>query len=393
MTHDNWLCHSLFRFCVIRVLGKIGFGNRFFIFANRFGDFRFFAIARRKWLESPPPPVNVDRQQFEEALQQHFATHPSTDQSKRWTRERLNRMVSLMKEYLLADPTRVHRTTEHYSKARSYDVMRKKDRDVLIMKRKSDSDPYIEILCVEDYYDILLSTHLKLNHAGRDKMKAYMSDRNDMKLWTISMFVKLCPSCQKTKHIRRKGLVVKPIISEQFQARGQIDLMDFQLDNDGPWKWVFHYQDHLTKFCFLAPLKRKSALEVAGRLKHVFNVIGAPLILQSDNGREFRNKVMSKLLSKWPRCKFVHGRPRYPQSQGSIERANGSVKKMIISYMQDYNTTHWARALEDIQWTRNNLWHRTIRRTPFEAVFGARPLCERGGGDDELADELSEDSK
>lgn len=298
-----------------------------------------------------------------------------------------------MKEYLLADQSVVKRTTLHYSMARSYDVMRKGDRDVLIEKRHSDTDPYVEIVCIEDYYDILLKTHLKLQHAGRDKLKAYMSDRNNICLWAISIFVKLCPHCQKTKKIKRKGLVVKPLISEQFQARGQIDLLDFQLENDGPWKWVFHYQDHLTKFCFLAPLKQKSAVEVAGRLKHVFNVIGAPLILQSDNGREFRNKVMSKLIARWPRCKYIHGRPRYPQSQGSIERANGSVKNMIMSYMSDNDTTHWAKGLEDIQWTRNNLWHRTIRRTPFEAVFGARPLCERGGGDDVLEEELSEDSK
>lgn len=198
------------------------------------------------------PPENVDRQLFEEAVERHFATHPNTNQSKRRMREKLDQMVRLMKEYLLADQSIVKRTTLHYSKSRSYDVMRKGDRDKLIEKRHSETDPYLEIICVEDYYDTLLSTHLKLQHAGRDKLKAYMSDRNNICLWVIRIFVKLCPYCQRSKRVKRKGLVVRPIILKQFQARGQIDLLDFQLDYDGPWRWVFHYQDHLTKFCFVS---------------------------------------------------------------------------------------------------------------------------------------------
>ena len=43
-------------------------------------------------------------------------------------------------------------------------------------------------------------------------------------------------------------------------------------------------------------------------------------MLHSDNGREFANKVVKEVLNMWPDCKFVHGKPRHSQSQGSIER-------------------------------------------------------------------------
>jgi hypothetical protein len=52
-------------------------------------------------------------------------------------------------------------------------------------------------------------------------------------------------------------------------------------------RWVMHYQDHLTKFSILRPLKSKRAAEVAYQLTDIFLLLGAPHILQSDNGREF----------------------------------------------------------------------------------------------------------
>jgi hypothetical protein len=53
------------------------------------------------------------------------------------------------------------------------------------------------------------------------------------------------------------------------------------------------YQDHFTKFIQLRPLRAKSSLEVANALFDIFSIFGVPLILQSDNGREFRNQVVN----------------------------------------------------------------------------------------------------
>lgn len=92
------------------------------------------------------------------------------------------------------------------------------------------------------------------------------------------------------------------------------------------------YQDHLTKFCIHRPLKSKQAEEVAKKLHKIFCDFGTPLILQSDNGREFTAHVVEEVVKHWPGCKIIHGRPCYPQSQGSMERSKGNVKKMLLSY-------------------------------------------------------------
>jgi transposase InsO family protein len=124
--------------------------------------------------------------------------------------------------------------------------------------------------------------------------------------------------------------------------RGQIDLFDMQtLEYEG-YKWAMHYQDHTGKISVLSALKSKCAKEVAQTLVNdVFSVFGAPRILQSDNGREFVAKVIEELKILWPQMIIVHGRARHPQSQGSVERANGDVKKMLGLWMKDNNSKNW----------------------------------------------------
>ena len=76
----------------------------------------------------------------------------------------------------------------------------------------------------------------------------------------------------------------------------------------------------------MRPLKTKTADEVAYQLLDIFTIIGAPAILQSDNGREFVAKVIEELAGMWTGLKIVHGRARHPQSQGSVERCNQDIK-------------------------------------------------------------------
>jgi len=56
-----------------------------------------------------------------------------------------------------------------------------------------------------------------------------------------------------------------------------------------------NYEDHLTKFTILHPLKSKTAEEVAYQLIDIFCMFGAPFILQSGNGHEFANKIIQNL--------------------------------------------------------------------------------------------------
>lgn len=64
-----------------------------------------------------------------------------------------------------------------------------------------------------------------------------------------------------------------------------------------------------------------------------------PLILDSDNGREFVNSVLVDLHTMWPKVRIVHGKPKYSQSQGSVKRANRGIEEMLGTRMDENNIT------------------------------------------------------
>ena len=114
--------------------------------------------------------------------------------------------------------------------------------------------------------------------------------------YTINLFKSYCKECQlKRKRPMTKGVVVKPIVTEEFNSRAQVDLIDMQAMPHNSFKWILVYQDHLTKVVIISPLFTKRAIEVVRQLLDIFLLFGAPSILQSDNGSEF-----TELKTIWP---------------------------------------------------------------------------------------------
>ena len=118
-----------------------------------------------------------------------------------------------------------------------------------------------------------------------------------------------------------------------MHSREQVDLIDRQSQADGENKWIFVYQDHLTKFVQLRPVTSKRAPEIAYQLLDVLSIFDVPNILQGDNGREFVNSIIDEHRSMLEGLKIVHGKPRNSQSQGSVERANRGIEDMLTTWL------------------------------------------------------------
>ncbi|XP_037780042.1 KRAB-A domain-containing protein 2-like [Penaeus monodon] len=89
----------------------------------------------------------------------------------------------------------------------------------------------------------------------------------------------------------------------------------------------------------------------------------------SDNGSEITAKVISELKIIWPKLVLVYGKPRHPQSQGSVERANGDIKDMLVAWMGDNNTTDWSTGIKFVQFRKNSSLHAGIRLTLCSHVW------------------------
>lgn len=122
----------------------------------------------------------------------------------------------------------------------------------------------------EEYFSKLLEAHIQTGHGGRDTMLFYIKKKWRISRIACEIFIQCCSTCNRKRTTIRKGVVVKPITSKEFNSRGQVDLIDFQSNPDGEYKWLLNYQDHATKFLYLRPLKSKEARNVAEELSNFF---------------------------------------------------------------------------------------------------------------------------
>ncbi|XP_060873867.1 KRAB-A domain-containing protein 2-like [Metopolophium dirhodum] len=298
---------------------------------------------------------------------------------KNTTTERNNSTFLLKEKYdsLISEVKRIKtgkkESPRDYWLVQRYDVIEVQGNEKLIRPMKENSD-IIFYVHDEELYDILLNIHLSIGHGGRDRMMYELKKKyKNITQSNVKIFLNLCESCVKKQKSEKKGIVTNPMIFSELNSRCQLDLIDYQSQADGEYKFVLVYQDHLTKFCILKPLKSERAEEVAYCLIDIFTVFGAPSVLQSDNGREFRNQTIDSLKEMWPELSIIHGKPRHSQSQGSVERANQDIENMIITWMKDNNTTKWSEGLRFIQFMKNKAFHRGIGRSPYEAMFGCSP--------------------
>ncbi|CAF1322349.1 unnamed protein product [Didymodactylos carnosus] len=158
--------------------------------------------------------------------------------------------------------------------------------------------------------------------------------------FVVEIFLKHCFACQVRKPVKQQ--VSKPITSLSVMTRLQIDLIDMRtcpdvVSNDIVYQWILNCVDHFLKFSWVYPLQNKSASEVAERLRELFYVFEPPRLLHSDNGREFVADVIQDLKVLFPGMYFVRGRPRHPQPQGCVERANGVLTAALGKWLTTTN--------------------------------------------------------
>lgn len=108
----------------------------------------------------------------------------------------------------------------------------------------------------------------------------------------------------------------------------------------GPWQVVgidlYYYKgcdyllvvDYYSKYVETAKLNDTSSNTIIVHLKSIFARLGIPYIVYSDNGPQFQNVYFKSFAKNW---NFEHqtSSPKYPQSNGMVERYVGTIKQML----------------------------------------------------------------
>ena len=104
----------------------------------------------------------------------------------------------------------------------------------------------------------------------------------------------------------------------------------------------------------------------------IFTLIGAPILLHTDNGREFEGaachlteedlcEIITEISHLWPECKIVHGRPRHSESQGGVERLNRTYEEKISVWLEENQSRNWSVGCKFARWQINTQFHTGVK--------------------------------
>nr|CAD7410148.1 unnamed protein product [Timema cristinae] len=235
-----------------------------------------------------------------------------------------------------------------------------------------------------------LSTDVQVSSSQQDSKLLLVVHIIELQL-TTSRQTKYEPLQQKVSYPERAVVGLKQLANKDFNPTfGEIDVVGVVVCNDNPQTVFLADADHsLLAVTFWGSAKRERAREEGvGELntnttskegtgnswidsravktkapkQPIKEEGGAVVFYVSDVLHETHQPVeherrdrMSEEQSNSPKDYWPHGKPR--QSQGSVERANQDRENMLITWVQDEQTSLWSQGIRFVQLMKNRAYH------------------------------------
>jgi transposase InsO family protein len=229
----------------------------------------------------------------------------------------------------------------------------------------------------------LMHAHPSAGHPGIRRTMKRVEQEFFWPNWRkdVVAYVNSCKSCQEAKgpRLQRPN---KPICSEGPNYLVAMDIIGPLQQTISGNVYILTIQDHFTKFVVVCALTDSKAVTVAKAfINQWVAVFGAPFKLLTDNGQNFNSQFMHDVFAELGIHKMWTS-PYRPQTDGSVERMNGTVMKMLSHFT---NTTHtnWDANLSIMALAYNITYNATVDATPYFLQFSRTPpslsdlLCRR----------------
>ena len=134
--------------------------------------------------------------------------------------------------------------------------------------------------------------------------------------------------------------------------------------------------DVLSKHAWVIPLKTKSAHSISRALDTIFVTSGRwPNYLTTDEGKEFYNSLVKRLLTKYK----VHHFSAYSRMKASVvERFNRSLKEKLYRYMIANRTRKFIDVVPSLVSGYNSTVHSVTNMRPAEVTMRNAPAFGQG---------------
>ena len=162
-----------------------------------------------------------------------------------------------------------------------------------------------------------------------------------------------CMTCLHFEKSKKNEHLAISIPVHDLHDRIGIDLVfGLPLTSEG-YKGIMVITEYLSKFPYAVPIKSKSANEIAQALFTYIAIFGPPKELLSDQGREFLNNIVEKML-KISGIEHRVTSAYHPRTNGLTERFNQTMVKALSKHAEitkktgiyGFPTPYWLTAAE-----------------------------------------------
>ena len=187
----------------------------------------------------------------------------------------------------------------------------------------------------------------------------------------VYQFVEGCDECQRYKvdQAAPNGLMGGRVVERPWAVVAS-DLIEFP-QSKGPNKYVVVFQDLFARWVELRPLRTATGRNVAKALEElVLFRWGTPDYLLTDNGKEFDNKDLGRILEVYVVTRVTM--PPYHPQANPVERSNRTLKTMISTFVKN-DPRSWDQHLHELRHVLNTASQSSTQVSPAFLNYGRHP--------------------
>lgn len=291
----------------------------------------------------------------------------------------LSRLVSAISEYSPVDPNRI---AKEQKKDKFCQVIASNKDDSFVRHKGlwclKDEDNHRIVVPESMRLEVIRHLHDSVSAAGHRGIDATIRLVRENFFWPslakdVREFVLECVACQRRKSptIGKQGYMM-PTTTDNAWERLACDIVGPVIKTIRGNCYYIVITDLFSKFSLAFPMKDTKAETVANILaKKVFAPFGLPKELLTDNGTNFRSKIMSTLCKSY-NIKKIFTAPYRPQTDGQCERTNRVIGDTLSMTVND-NCDDWDLKLHLVTQSYNSIVHSATGFTPYEIIFGRKP--------------------
>ena len=258
------------------------------------------------------------------------------------------------------------------------------DTNRVIWRKRSSPGSQLQLLVPRPAREqLFLAYHASLfgGHLGQNRTLARLSHRfywsgmaDDVRDW-----LRQCTTCMKRKSPTGRHHPLGNIPPSHRWDRITMDILDVCDPTPDGYRYILVIADYFSKWTEAFPIKNKCADTMADVLvDKIILRFGMPLVIHSDQGREFENGLIKSLCTLLG-CVKTRTAPYHTESDGMVEHFN----RTCLMFVND-RRDNWNELLPFVMHAYRTSVHESTGYSPFRLMMGEECSLPQDVSADEL---------